>query len=74
MIWGFLLPIPDPQAGEPDVGLRTLNPVGEPLQYYYFTICVSPSWKVWDLLISQKHTSYSLVVASSLSLDVEHLF
>ena len=31
MLWGFLLPMPDPQAWETDVGLRTLTPVGEPL-------------------------------------------
>ena len=31
MLWGFLLPMPDPQGGEPDVGLRTLTPVGKPL-------------------------------------------
>ena len=31
MLWGLLLPMSDPQAGEPDMGLRTLTPVGEPL-------------------------------------------
>ena len=31
MVWGLLLPMPDPQAGESDVGLRTFTPVGEPL-------------------------------------------
>ena len=32
MLWGLLLPMPDPQA---DVGLRTLTRVGEPLQNNY---------------------------------------
>ena len=31
MLWGILLPMPDPQAWEPDVGLAILTPVGEPL-------------------------------------------
>ena len=31
MLWGFLLLMPDPQDGEPNMGLRTLTPVGEPL-------------------------------------------
>ena len=31
MLWGFLLPAPDPQTGKPDMRLRTLIPVGEPL-------------------------------------------
>ena len=41
MLWGFLFPMPDPQAGDPVLGLRTLTPVGEPLQYNYF-LFVSP--------------------------------
>ena len=31
VLWGHLLLMPDPQTGEPDMGLRTLTPVGEPL-------------------------------------------
>lgn len=31
MLWRLLLLMPDPQAGEPNVGLRTLMPVGQPL-------------------------------------------
>ena len=31
MLWGLLLPMPNPQAREPGVGLRTFTPVGEPL-------------------------------------------
>ena len=32
MLWGRLLPMPGPQVWGPDVGLRTLTPVGELLQ------------------------------------------
>ena len=31
MLWGLFLPMPDPQAWGPDVGLGTLTPVGESL-------------------------------------------
>ena len=31
MLWELIFPMPDPQAGEPDTGLRTLSHVGEPL-------------------------------------------
>ena len=36
---GLLLPVLDLQAGEPNMELRTLTPVGETLQYSYFPIC-----------------------------------
>ena len=74
MFWGLLLTMPDPQAGEPDLGLRTPTPMREPLWYNYFPACGSPSWQVWDLIILCKHLSYRLFVASSLSLGVEYLF
>ena len=32
---GLVFLMPDPWAGEPDVGLRTVSPVGEPLLYNY---------------------------------------
>lgn len=41
MLWG-LLPIPDLQAWESDVGLGTLTLVAEPLQYSYFPVCGLP--------------------------------
>ena len=44
MLWGILLLIPDPQDGEPDVGLRTLTPVGELLQYNCSPVCGLPTW------------------------------
>ena len=43
--------MPDPQAGKPDMGLRTFTPVGEPLPYNYFPVCGSPIQQVWDLII-----------------------
>ena len=63
-----------PQAGEPDVGLRTFTPVGELLWYNYFPVCGLPTWHIWDLILLWLHPSYCLTVASSLSLDVEYLF
>ena len=53
---GILLPMPDPQAWDPDVGLRTLTPMGEPLeQYSYFPVCGHPvcgppTREVWGCL------------------------
>ena len=35
-------PLPDPQAGEPDIGLRTFTTVVEPLWYNYFPVCGLP--------------------------------
>ena len=31
MLWGLLFPVSDPHTGGPDMGLRTLTPVGNPL-------------------------------------------
>ena len=43
MLWEFVFPEKDPWAGDPNVGLRTLMPVGEPLQYNnYSPVCGSP--------------------------------
>ena len=44
MLWGLLLPMPDPQVWELDVGLRTLTPVGESLDTVTFqSVGYSPS-------------------------------
>ena len=47
---GISVTLPDPQAGKPDVGLRTFTAVGELLWYYFCTVCGSPTWRVWDLI------------------------
>ena len=74
MLWELLLLKPDPQARDPDEGLRILTPMGEPLQYSYFWVCGSLTWRVWDLIVSWKDLSYRLTVTSFLSLSVEYLF
>ena len=71
---GLLLPLLDPQAGEPAIWLRTFTLVGELLWHDYFPVCGSPTWQVWDLSLSWLCPSYFLVVASSSSLGVEYLF
>ena len=68
MLWGLLLPMPDPSAGEPNVRLRALSPVGDLLQYNYSPVCGSPSQVVWDLIILR------LLWFLLMSLDVEYLF
>ena len=73
MLWGLFLPMQDHQAGEPDAGLRTLSPLGVPLRYNYFPICGLPTQWLWDLSFLQMCPSYLLIVATSLSLDVEYL-
>ena len=47
----LLLLMPDIQAGELDMGLGTLIPVGKPLQYNYFPVCGLPTSWVWDLIL-----------------------
>ena len=44
MLWVLLFLMPDFQAGEHDVGLRTLTPVREILQRNYFPVGGVPSW------------------------------
>lgn len=63
---GSLLPDALPQAGETDVGLRTLTLAGEPLQYGHFPVCRSPAQQLWDLIRLGKYpSSCALIVASS---------
>ena len=52
---------PEPQAGVPAMGLRTLNPVWELLWYNCSPVCASPTQGVWDLIISQLCPSYHLI-------------
>ena len=47
----FLLLLPDPQVGKPDVGLRTFTPLGGLLWYKWSPICESPTQKLCDLIL-----------------------
>ena len=51
-LWGLLFPLPDPQAGKLDTGLRTFTPVGE-LWYGCSPVCGLPTRWVWDLILSR---------------------
>jgi len=42
----------DPQGGNPAMRLRIFTTVEELLWYYYFPLCGSPTWWVWDLILS----------------------
>ena len=71
---GFPVPLSDPQAGKPLMGLRTFPAVQELLWSHCSPICGSPTWRVWDLILTRLRTSVRLVVASPLSLDMGYLF
>ena len=58
MPWGLVLPLPEPQAGEPEVGLRTLTPVGEPLRYISFPVCGSPTGMWFDFIAYPNQVIY----------------
>ena len=47
----FLLWLPDPQVGKPDVWLRTFTPVGGLLWYKRSPVCGSPTQQLWDLIL-----------------------
>ena len=47
----FLLPLPDPQVGKPDLELRTFTPVGGLLWYNCSPVCESPTHWLWDLIL-----------------------
>ena len=74
ILWEFLLPLPDPQVGKPDVGLRTFTPMGGFLWYNCSPICQSPTQWLWDLIFLWLRPSYHLIAASPLSSDVGYLF
>lgn len=66
MFHGLLLPMTDPQAWELDMGLWSLTPVGELLQYSYFMVCGLPTWYV-QVCLYHESALHCLDVASSLS-------
>ena len=43
MLWGLTLMVQDPQAGEPNMELRTLTATGGPLQYNYSPVYRLPT-------------------------------
>ena len=51
ILWEFPLPLPDPQVGKPDVGLRTFSPVGGLLWHKCSPVCESPTQRLWDLIL-----------------------
>ena len=51
ILWEFLVPLPDPQVGKPDVGLRTFTPVGGLLWYKCSPVCESPTQQLRDLIL-----------------------
>ena len=63
-----------PQAGKPDVELRTFTRVRELLWYYISPVCGSPTYWVWDLIFIVIAPPNHLIVASPLSLDIGYLF
>ena len=72
--WQFLLPLPDPQVGNPDMGLRIFTIVVELLWYYCSPVCGSPTLQIWDLILLLLSPSYCLIVSSPLSLGMGSLF
>ena len=49
ILWGFPVPLSDPQAGKPDVGFKMVTTVQELLWYYYSLICGCPpgGYRIW---------------------------
>ena len=74
ILWEFLLLLPDPQVGKPDVGLRTFTPVGGLLWYKCSPVCESPTQQLRDSILLWLRPSYHLIVASPLCLDVGYRF
>ena len=73
MLWGLLLPIPDPQVWGPDLGLRTHS-----CRWVSVIQFLSSLWAAhlagMGLLVLHNRPSYCLDVASSLSSGVGYLF
>ena len=51
ILWEFLLPLLDPQIGNPDVELRTFTPVGGLLWYNCSPVCESSTQQLWNLIL-----------------------
>ena len=59
-----------PRFGSLYMGPRTFTPVGELLWYNCSPVCESPTQRLWILISLWLRSSYHLIVASPLSLDV----
>lgn len=73
MLWELIFPVPDPWAGDPNMGLRTLSPMGQPLQYTYYPVCGLLHWGLWDLVRSQACPIYLSPCDSCVSSVVDAL-
>ena len=65
----WLLPMPDPQTGDPDVGFRTFTPMVEPLQYnYFFSLWVDHLAAMGDIIATAINWFYCDCVPPIVSL------
>ena len=58
--WGFPVPFLEPQAGKPDVGLRTSPTVGGLPWYHHSPVCGLATRRVWDLIFNVLAPSFLL--------------
>ena len=70
----FPVPLANPQARKPDTGFRTFTTVRKLLWYCCPSVCGSPTWQPWDLILLWLCSSYHLIAASSFSLDMKYFF
>ena len=68
MLWGFIFPVQDPWTGEFDMGLRTLTPMGNPLQYNCSPVCGLPTQGYGIWLYHESAPPTHLVLVPSLCL------
>ena len=72
ILWEFLLLLPDPQVGKPDVGLRTFTPMSGLLWYKCSPFCVMhPAVMEFDFIVNVRllpfHCSFSFVFGCEVS-------
>ena len=60
LLWGLSLPVSDSQVGVPDIGLRTLTSVGEPLWYNFFSACG------WFFFSPSRYMGFDYIARASL--------
>ena len=76
ILWEFLLLLPEPQVGKPDMGLRTFTPVGGLLWYKCSPVYESPTQQLWDLIfiviapLLPSHCGFSFVFGCGVSFFV----